>query len=514
MATLEFVWTELQFDRFRRLIHDRSGLHFADDKRQAIERGVAQAMQATSCCHSLDEYYELLRVSPSSSREWDALVGELTIGETYFFRNKTHFDALANHILPEIIEQRRYGSRRIRIWSAGCSTGEEPYSVAILLKELIPDLASWNVLILATDINRYSLQKAREGVYGSWSFRGVEKRIQEQYFHYDGQRSYAIDESIKRMVTFDYLNLVEDSYPSLLNGTHGMDIILCRNVTIYFTPEVTQRVVDKFYQSLVEGGWLIPGSSEPNLVPYQSYLSRSLPGTVVYRRVTTKEPKPAPLEWMKQWPFTVDPAAPELVQRPAGNGAAGSSAPINGESAHSASGPFAPKAPPPEPPKPIDPFETALDLLAQGRADEALKKLYEKLDRNPDHVPTYYTLGKIYANQGNLEQAQQWCEKAIERDKLHPEPYFTLSMVYQGNGFTDKAIEALKKTLYLDPTFALGHYTLANLYMQLGQKELAQRSLRNAQRLLAGRPRDELVPEGDGMVVGRLMALVEMMLKS
>ena len=161
------------------------------------------------------------------------------------------------------------------------------------------------------------------------------------------------------------------------------------------------------------------------------------------------------------------------------------------------------------PPKRMDPYEDALTLLDDGRADQALAKLYEKLDRNPNHVPTYYTLGKIYANKGNFEEAQNWCERAIEKDKLHPEPYFTLSMIYQGHGLTNRAIEALKKTLYLDPTFVLAHYSLANLHLQQGNKDLAIKSFRNVQRLLAHKPLNEIVPEGDGLAVGRLLELVE-----
>ena len=230
---LELVRTD--YERFRDLVLERSGLYFSEDKRQALRRGLAEALEASTCA-GLDEYYELLRSSPSTHPEWDLVVSALTVGETYFFRNKGHFDALAKHILPEIIAQREHSSRRIRIWSAGCATGEEPYSVAIALRELIPNLESWNILILATDINRDALRKAREGLYGAWSFRGVERCIQDRYFRLNGKKQFAIADGIKRLVTFDYLNLVEDRYPSLANNTNGMDVILCRNVTIYFTP--------------------------------------------------------------------------------------------------------------------------------------------------------------------------------------------------------------------------------------------------------------------------------------
>lgn len=154
---------QMDYQRFRDLVLERSGLHFSADKRQALRRGLTEAL-AASPCTSLDEYYELLRSSPSSHCEWGRALSALTVGETYFLRNKGHFNALTKHILPEIIARREHSSRRIRIWSAGCATGEEPYSVAIALRELIPSLESWNILILATDINRDALRKAREGM--------------------------------------------------------------------------------------------------------------------------------------------------------------------------------------------------------------------------------------------------------------------------------------------------------------------------------------------------------------
>jgi chemotaxis protein methyltransferase CheR len=487
----EFKFTQADYERFRNLILERNGLHFSEDKRQSLKRGLAGALQKSSCAN-LGEYYELLRCSPSSSSQWEQLVSELTVGETYFFRNKGHFDALTKHILLEIIAQREHSNRRIRIWSAGCATGEEPYSVAMLLHQLIPNLHSWNILILATDINRAALRKAQEGLYGSWSFRGVEKRIQDRYFRLDGHNQFAIAEGIKGMVTFDYLNLVGDCYPSLANNTNAMDLILCRNVTIYFSPEVTQQVVDRFHNCLTDGGWLIPGASEPNMVFYRDFEPWNFPGAVVYQ-------KPAVAK-AKVWSVPVFQPLATVVKAPE---------PEPLPSLPSTSLRAGPDRKKEEKPPPSDPYQVALELLAAGRVDEALVKLYEKLDRDPNFALTYYTLGKIYANKGNLEEAQHWCERAIKKDKLQPEPYYTLSMIYQQHGLLGKAVEALKKTIYLDREFVLAHFSLANIYRQQGNKRLSRKSLQNVQRLLEGKPKAEPVPEGDGLIVGRLLQLVE-----
>ena len=468
--TRELNLTQADYERFRDLVLERSGLYFPEAKLRSLRRGLGEALGASSCTR-LDEYYRLLQYSPSNSSEWGSLVSVLTVGETYFFRNKGHFDALAQHILPDLIARWEHSNRRIRIWSAGCATGEEPYSIAMLLRKLIPRPESWNILILATDINRDALRQAQEGVYGLWSFRGVDKRVQDRYFRRDGNKRFAIADDIKRMVTFDYLNLVDDYYPSLSNNTNAMDVILCRNVTIYFNSEVTQQVVNKFYKCLTNGGRLIVGSSEPNLVFYQDLEHENLPGTVVYRKPTVAKAE----------------GGPEFV--------------------------FEPQEPVVKPPPP-DLYKEALTLLQAGRVDESLTKLYEKLDQDPSFVPAYYTLGRVYANKGDLAEAQNWCERAVKKDKLQAEPYLILAMIYQQFDLLEMAIDTLKKTLYLDPTLALAHYNLANIYRQQGNTKLARKSFQNVQRLLKDRPYGELIPEGDGLTAGRLLRLVKMALVS
>jgi chemotaxis protein methyltransferase CheR len=442
----------------------------------------------------LDELYALLTKSASTSRMWDRLISALTVGETYFFRNTNQFDALTQHILPDLLIERGHLNRRIRIWTAGCATGEEPYSIAIALRELIPQIESWNILILATDINRDALRKAQQGVYGAWSFRGVERRIQETYFRMTNDKQFAIADEIKRMVTFDYLNLVADPFPSLTNNTNAMDLVFCRNVTIYFTAEVTQKLVHDFCNCLVDGGWLIPGPSEPNLLFYNDFEVKNFPGTVIYRKPMTPKAKAAPLFAFPSPPVVSTPA-PVLPVLP-----------------RKESPKPAPRPQPPArlvPPRTVDPYQAAQELFQNGQVDQALVKLHEKLEQDPGAVPTYCLLGKIYANKGNLEEAQHWCEQAIQREKLHPEPYYTLSMIYQQHGLMDMAVEMLKKTIYLDRSFVLAHYNLAQIYQHQGEKALASKSLQNVQQLLSGKPRDELVPEGDGLIAGRLMELVE-----
>ena len=487
-----------EYERFRAFALDKIGLDYPEDKKSILSRGLAEVMEIAQVT-SLDQLYVLLTQSSSTSALWDLMISALTVGETYFFRNSNQFDALTREILPAIVRQREHLNRRIRIWSAGCATGEEPYSIAIALRELIPQIESWNILIIATDINRDALRRAEEGVYGAWSFRGVEKRIQDTYFRMTGDKQFTLANEIKQMITFEYLNLAADTFPSLTNNTNAMDVIFCRNVTIYFTAEVTQKLIRNFSSCLVDGGWLIPGPSEPNLVFYTDFESTNLPGTVIYRKPAAPAPKPALTFALAPQPAAapVAPATPVLPRAPI---------PLMQEP---------PKpAPAPQgslkytPARPVDAYQAALELMHKGQTEQALIKLYEKLDQNPSFAPTYCLLGKIYANKGNLEQAEHWCQQAIQREKLHPEPYYTLSMLYQQHGLLDMALEMLKKTIYLDRNFVLAHYNLAQIYQHQGEKDQARKALLNVQRLLAGKPRDEAVPEGDGLTVGRLLELV------
>jgi len=430
---------------------------------------------------------------------------------------------LAEQILPEIITQRQNSGRRIRIWSAGCATGEEPYSIAMLLRDLIPDIQTWSVLILATDINRTVLRSAREGGYGAWSFRGVDKRVQSRYFQRNGDGRYHIADEIKRMVTFDYLNLIEGPYPSLSSNTHALDVIFCRNVTIYFPLEVTRTVVRRFHQCLVDGGWLVPGPSEPNMVTYGDFEHKSFPGTVVYRK--SAAPKPAftlpsaPATQAAAKPLAFQPVTPFSASVIAAAQTATAAKPFM----------FQPPAPVMAPPKPKpvpaeskavegpeqvegDPYEVGMELLEAGQLDQALAKFRDKVAKDPHSAEACFAICKILANRGNLEEAQQWCERAIENDKLFAAAYYTLSMIHQEQGAFDKASDALKKTIYLDQGFVLAHYSLAHLYRRQGDEASARRALQVVQRLLESKPKDELIPEGDGLVAGQLLMQVQMLL--
>lgn len=218
----------------------------------------------------------------------DLLVAEVTVGETHFFRIGPQIAALQRTVLPDLIARRSAG-HRLGIWSAGCSTGEEAFTLAILLHETLPAREDWDVTLLATDISRRALDTARQAIYGAWSFRETPQAVRERYFAAIDKR-WCLAEPVRRMVHFAQLNLAADAFPS--PGPHGpdLDLILCRNVTIYFSTEAAQRLYRRFAAALAPGGWLVLGPSDPVPDQLRALAPVYLPGAVLWRRSTDGVP--------------------------------------------------------------------------------------------------------------------------------------------------------------------------------------------------------------------------------
>jgi chemotaxis protein methyltransferase CheR len=264
--------------RFRDLLHDRSGLAYPERKRADLAHGLRLALANSQHGDLAALYADAAAGGPA----WEIILAQLTIGETYFFRNTPQFEALRDHILPELI-QRRQATRHLRIWSAGCATGEEPYSIAMMLADLLPSDEFWQVSILATDINPQFLARARDGLYGSWSFRETSEAMRKRFFTPE-QNRWRLHPAIRQMVTFARLNLAEPCFPAILNGAYAQDLILCRNVTIYFDEATTHQLIERFHSTLLPGGWLIVGHAEPQASANQQLELHNFPQTVVYRK--------------------------------------------------------------------------------------------------------------------------------------------------------------------------------------------------------------------------------------
>jgi chemotaxis protein methyltransferase CheR len=240
----------------RNYLLNKLGLTFSDNQEKELFNKIKAASKSFNFDNT-DNFINWLINQELDTEQTKKLASFLTIGETYFFREKKALDYLEFEYLPDLINKRRGHKQCLKIWSAGCASGEEPYSVAILLKRILPDIKNWDITILATDINPEFIKKAQKGVYTKWSFRGISESFKTMNFEKLENDKYRIKSSIKKMVDFSFVNLASDSYPSTTNNTNEIDIILCRNVLIYFSIKGIKSVTSKFYNSLNDNGVLL-----------------------------------------------------------------------------------------------------------------------------------------------------------------------------------------------------------------------------------------------------------------
>ncbi|HEY9230595.1 MAG TPA: protein-glutamate O-methyltransferase [Blastocatellia bacterium] len=244
-----------EFSLFRELIYAECGVRIGSEKRAFLESRLRQRMAALGVA-TAREYYGLVRYSKTRMRELPALLDIMMICETSFFRNQPQFNLLGGVVLPEIIaHKRRANSRLLRLWSAGCSTGQEPYSVAMAVIERLPEPETWTLRVFASDLSFTALERAQAGVYSADQIRGLREPYLSKYFHRE-QGNYVVNDDLRRRVVFDYHNLKHD------NGLRSLDVIFCRNVMIYFDVEEQRRLVARFSNCLVPGGYLFIGHAE------------------------------------------------------------------------------------------------------------------------------------------------------------------------------------------------------------------------------------------------------------
>jgi len=280
----ELVLTDVQFRMFQQLFRDCCGLYFGDDSRFLLEKRVARRVQELDL-GSFSAYHYLLRKDTSGDQELATMIDQLTTNETYFFREYRQLRALVEEILPEL--QHRKRATPVSIWSAGCSSGEEPYSI-VMMGQQAGFQPGRDFRVYASDISGRMLQKARGGVYRPASFRETDPLVQKRFFS-EREGQWKISDEIKRHVVFTRVNLLDRSRVPLL-GT--MDVILCRNVIIYFDLETKQEVIATFAEKLHPGGYLLLGHSESLINVSSAFQLRHLEHDLVYRRPLPGEEVP------------------------------------------------------------------------------------------------------------------------------------------------------------------------------------------------------------------------------
>lgn len=248
-----------EFNRFSELIYEKTGIRFEMKKMYFIGKRVQKRIDEVGA-DSVSEYIRLLKFIDKDGKELQNLMNLLTVNETYFFRDFPQLTAFAEDSLIELTDKKRkQDDRTLRIWSAGCSSGEEPYTLAIILLEMVDDIKYWDVDIVATDIDDPVIEKAKRAVYSNRSIKDVPPDYLERYFTRKGFDNYQLKDIIKNMITFEHLNLSDSA---LMRKKKNFDFIFCRNVLIYFDDLSRKKVVDHFYLALNKGGYIFLGSSE------------------------------------------------------------------------------------------------------------------------------------------------------------------------------------------------------------------------------------------------------------
>lgn len=452
------VLSDPQYSRLKEFVLHHTGLAYYAGKDEDFATRIARRLSATQTA-SCAAYLRMLERTGAGQDEFHALVGELTIGETYFFRQHEHFDFLRSTILPALLRGKI--GKKLRIWSAGCATGAEPYSLAILLyREFAAEIQDWDVSILGTDINPEFLAQARKGNFSEWALRDVTLELRNRCFHKEGKR-WILAEQFRNKVTFRYHNLAGDGPPPSVDY-EPFDLILCRNVMIYFSAERNQAVAAHLFAHLAVGGWLLVGHAEHGGETFAQFELVRGPGVTAYRKSSD--------------------SGEHLVN----------TAPV-----------WLPL-----------PDEDSVSTSALPHYDAPPVQLRVDDDAPAPSAPAVAECGlddaRVLADRGDWKAAGNVCRKRLEADPLDARAHFLLGLILVHTGATEAAIAELRRAIYVDRQFVLAFYHLGTLLQSAGSLDDARKAFRNVSALLAPRNSEDMVEDGDGMKVDELRELTRM----
>ncbi len=438
----------------------------------------------------------------------DALLAELTVGESYFFRESGPLEVLPEEIIPA----HRESGLPIRVWSAGCASGEEPYSVVIRLREF-----GWSgpVNALGTDVALPRLAAARRALYTPWALRGVSPERVARWFGREG-RLFALDRSIRDSVTFRPLNFVADSYPSALDGTADQDLILCRNVLIYFELDTVALIAKRLLSALKPDGWLLLGASDPPLGSLVDCTVVSTPNGVAYRRSGAPS---ARFGYASARPSSFTPSATGKAPAQPLPIAPYLAAPVvlpTSADRHALPRPSDRPTPPVPVARPLEGGQTALkeatdadvsalrDAYQRQRYSEVVESAGTVLSRHPDNIDLWILWIRALANTGDLAAAGTIASRALELHELDPELHYLHGLLLREAGHGGESVSALKRAVYLDRKFSVAWLLLADALLDRGDVPGAARAVDQATHSLLTLEPDALPRGSDGVSAGQL----------
>lgn len=504
--TKEFSDEELE--EINRFIAEHTGISYSKNRIRELERHlfsacrVAGANEKEICIDSITR--------PDQKREFlERIIKYITVGETYFFRDKKVFAYLRDELLYTLIQERRKaGTCFLRIWSAACSSGEEPYSIALLLKYLIPDISRWDIFILGTDINESALQKAREGIYSRWSFRDEPIIPIGKFFTPLPDNRFRLDDVIRSMVRFERMNLVQRS--GFINTIHpsSLDLVLCRNVLMYFDSESAESVVTYLIDSLNSGGTLIVSPQEIGIVSHPQVKMLHNGQVFIHVKGTTVKERDL---FISPGRGVISPPITKTVPEP---GRERTDLPSDTEPEIPAPEPFIARQTARAVEEVRDPEQTFYTNLQENRLDEAGSSLIQisgSLKRE-ERVKNIEVLIRAFAGLGDYEKALGWSERLISEDPLHARAYLLKAAILEEQGFASDAITTLKQSLFADPDCIPALLSIAGLYGKTGRSEDKRHHYELALRILESVPDETVLEDTEGIPAGRLKEMIRMML--
>ena len=439
-----------EFDALRAYLANAAGLVFDEARRESVAYSVAERMRALGL-REVRAY--LARLDDPAERQY--LLDEVTIQETHFFRNPPQVRALRMHVLPELLRHAESHGKRLRIWSAGCSTGEEPYTVAMVLRELLPSTAGWDVKIVATDVSARALAAARTGRYGARAVQLATEEELARHFVSAPDGGHEVRPEVRELVEFRHHNLVTEAVP--FAPSERIDLVLCRNVTIYFGRDTTRDLMARLHACLRDGGYLFLGHSETLWQVSEDFrlvaLGTGEAAAFVYRR------NDSPSERRTVLPDRRTAAEPVAAERRVA----------------------VRRQPPPVPVEPAAEVDRDVDaLLAEAR--EALAA-------------------------GRYADAAQLAADAAVAAPLRAEAFYLRGLALVDLGRDEEAAGELRKAVYLEPERGFAHFLLAGVLDRLGQPVLAARAYAAAADTLGSQPADATAEELGGRSVRELAQL-------
>lgn len=428
------------------LLTEKTGLLIDNGHLNYLHEAIAARMTALNF-PSEQAYYQYLS---KGETEWQALAEKLTINESYFFRDEGHFKLLKTEILPQLIQQNQQ-TKYLNIWSAGCAAGEEPYSIAILINELLPQPNPWTINILGTDISYEMIKKAKQGLYSPPALRRLDTSILNKYFK-PINNQWQLNKNIMDMVKFYPSNLVKQA-SGKENTLAYFDLIICRHVFIYFAQKMTHYIADYFTQSLNTQGYLMIGHTE--LEHYHNPLleAKIYPNALIYKKILKNNKKYNTI------------STSDLTK----------------------------KAP----------------LISQKTSYKKKAILAFNTTNTTQSIEELCQLAEQYADQGKYALAEKYLMQVLEKDSYYAKAYYLLALLAQYKNELFNAKQLLNKTIYLNKDYIAAYFNLAIIYQTEGQIELSQQYKNIMLDILKKLPDDTIIPHYEPMNAKQLIANLE-----